>query len=103
MVIFAFKTLEMGQPVSAASAAFMKAAWSAVGTLAFTSRWALVMAKPLSSFSSLIVLVVSMISAVRLAAASWPLSAMEKQAAWAAPISSSGFVPGVPSKRVAKE
>src|ERR1051326_2853477 len=32
-----------------------------------------------------------------------PESAIEKQPAWAAPISSSGFVPGSSSKRVPKE
>ena len=44
-----------------------------------------------------------MLEAVRLAAPNWPESAMEKQAACAAAISSSGLVPGVFSKRVTNE
>src|SRR5437016_14266716 len=46
---------------------------------------------------------VEMLSGVRLAPLSWAESAMEKQAACAAAISSSGLVPGVFSKRVTKE
>src|SRR5437899_12759997 len=61
------------------------------------------MVQPESSFSRLSVTLVLMLSGVRLAPPSCAESAMEKQAAWAAAISSSGFVPGAFSKRVVKE
>src|SRR5258706_14219470 len=84
MVILAFSTLEMGQPVSAAWAAFRKAAWSAFGTRAFTSRWAEVMAKPESSFSGLMGGVVSMLSAAGLAGGGWAGGAVGDQGGCAA-------------------
>ena len=62
-----------------------------------------VMVKPASVFSRVSVAVVSMLSAVRPALPSWAESAMEKQPACAAAISSSGLVPGWFSKRVLKE
>src|ERR1700742_1179286 len=61
------------------------------------------MVKPDSSFSRVSVAVVAMLEGVRLALPSWAESAMEKQPAWAAAISSSGLVPGVFSNRVANE
>jgi hypothetical protein len=51
MVIFVLSNFEIGQP----SLAFLAASWnlasSAPGTLAFTSRWTAVTAKPLPAFS----------------------------------------------------
>src|SRR5580704_6849904 len=61
------------------------------------------MVQPLSSFSMVRVAEVSMLDAVRLAVPNCTDSAMEKQAACAAAISSSGLVPGVFSKRVVNE
>src|SRR3954468_4871583 len=61
------------------------------------------MVQPLSSFSIVRVAAVLMLSAVRFAAPSCPDKAIEKQAACAAAISSSGLVPGVSSKRVVNE
>src|SRR5579863_4096138 len=61
------------------------------------------MVQPESSFSRLNVAVVLMLAGVRLAAPSCAESAIEKQAACAAAISSSGLVPGVFSKRVTNE
>src|SRR5580692_5730835 len=81
-VIFVLKSLETGQPALALPVAVSKAAWLAPGTLAFNSRWLSVMAKPLSVFSSEIVAVTSMRSAVRPAAPSCPDNAMAKQPAW---------------------
>src|ERR1700751_1593892 len=49
--IFAFKTLDTGQPFSAASAYFWKVAASAPGTRPTTSRWLAVIVQPESSFS----------------------------------------------------
>ena len=51
------------------------------GTRAFRSRWLSLMPKPVASFSSVMVQVVSMLSAVRPACPSWAESAMEKQPA----------------------
>src|ERR1700680_2360261 len=61
------------------------------------------MVQPESSFSMVSVAVVSILDAVRLAPPNCPESAMEKQPACAAAISSSGFVPGGVSNRVLKE
>src|ERR1700736_2240949 len=61
------------------------------------------MAQPESSFSIVRVAAVSILDAVRLAFPSCAESAIEKQAACAAAINSSGLVPGVFSKRVEKE
>src|ERR1700693_87397 len=103
MEILAFRTFETGQPFSAASAYFWKVAASAPGTFPTTSRWLEVMVQPESSLSSVRVTLVLMLSGVRLAPPSWAESAIEKQAACAAAISSSGLVPGAFSKRVVKE
>src|ERR1700744_3901979 len=61
------------------------------------------MVQPASSLSRLRVAEVLTLSGVRLAVPSCAESAMEKQAAWAAAINSSGLVPGVFSNRVVKE
>ena len=60
------------------------------------------MAKPSLTLSSVTSAVVSMRSAVRPASPRMSDNAMVKQAAWAAPISSSGLLPGLPSNRLAK-
>src|SRR3989475_2552322 len=103
MVILAFRSWEAGQPLLAFSAAFWKAAASALGTRPTTSRCTAVIAHPESCFSMVRVAEVLMLSGVRLAPPNCAERAIEKQAAWAAAISSSGLVPGVFSKRVAKE
>src|SRR5579871_5577816 len=103
MVIFAFNSLEIGQPSLAFLAASSNLALSAPGILTFTCRWDEVTAKPDSSFSRVTVAVVSMDWAVMPALPSWAESAMLKQPACAAAISSSGLMPGCDSKRVAKE
>src|SRR5690348_13028350 len=61
------------------------------------------MAQPASSFSIFRFAVVLMLSGVRFAPPSWADSAIEKQEAWAAAISSSGLVPGAFSNRVVNE
>src|SRR5215471_5332400 len=61
------------------------------------------MVHPESSFSMVRVTFVLMLSGVRFAPPSCADNAMEKQAACAAAISSSGFVPGAFSKRVVNE
>src|SRR5579872_6207282 len=103
MVISAFKTRETGHPFLALSTAVRKAASSAPGIFAVTSKWLLVMVKPASVFSRVIVAFASMLSAVSPALASCPLNAMAKQPECAAAISSSGLVPIPLSKRVLKE
>src|SRR5215472_6604011 len=103
MVILAFSSFEIGQPSLAFLAASLNLAWSAPGIFTFTCRCDEVTAKPVSSFSSVTVAVVSMDCAVIPALPSWAERAMLKQPAWAAAINSSGLVPGCDSKRVAKE
>src|SRR5207302_6607733 len=61
------------------------------------------MVQPESSFSRLSVTLVLMLSGVRLAPPSCAESAIEKQAACAAAINSSGFVPGPFSNREVNE
>ena len=90
----------IGQPVFAFSAPCSNLARSAPGARTLTSRWERVIVKPASSFSKVIVAFVSMRSDLMPASASCADSAIVKQPAWAAPSSSSGFVPGEPSKRV---
>jgi UMF1 family MFS transporter len=102
MVIFALSRREIGHPALALFAAFSNAALSAPGTLAFTDRWLAVTVMPASVFSSVTVAVVAILSALRFAWPSWPESAIEKQAACAAAISSSGSVLPPDSKRLAK-
>src|SRR5450631_4115227 len=103
IVIFALSTFDTGQPAFAFCAAVLKASALAPGTFATTSRWTAVIAQPASSFSMVRVAAVLMLSGVRFAPPSWADSAIEKHAAWAAAISSSGFVPGAFSNRVVNE
>ena len=77
-------------------------ALSAPGIFAFNVRCTDVMAKPSPTFSSVTSALVSICSAVSFASPRISDSAMVKQAACAAPISSSGLEPGLPSKRLAK-
>src|SRR6267154_2500094 len=102
MVISALNSLETGHPALALLAAVLNAAWLAPGTFAFTSRCTLVMANPPSTLSRVTAAVVLMLSAVRLALPSCPLSAMEKHPACAAASNSSGFVPMPLSNRELK-
>src|ERR1700693_424906 len=88
-VISALKSLETGQPVSAALTAASNLALSAPGICATRSRWLFVMAKPSGSFSSEIVAVVSSLLAVMPALPSCAESAIVKQPACAAARSSS--------------
>src|SRR5881394_3646179 len=62
-----------------------------------------VIVKPASVFSIVTAAEVRIDSAVMPAFPSWPESAIEKQPACAAPISSSGFVPFSFSRRVVKD
>src|SRR5258708_3460796 len=101
--ISALKSLETGQPVSAAFTAASNLALSAPGTRATRSRWLLVMLKLSPTFSRLTVALVSSFCAVRPAPPSCAESAMVKQPACAAASSSSGLVPTPFSKRVLKE
>src|SRR5215831_14014054 len=103
IVIFAFNTFDTGQPFSAASAYFWNVAASAPGTLPTTSRWLAVIVHPESSFSMVRVTFVLMLVGVRFAPPNCAESAIEKHAAWAAAINSSGFVPGASSNLVRKE
>src|SRR6201993_3868735 len=101
--ISALKSLETGQPVSAAFTAASNFALSAPGIFATRSRWLLVTEKPSPTFSSEIVAVVSSFSATMPAPPSCAESAIVKQPACAAARSSSGLVPTPFSKRVLKE
>src|SRR5271155_2236881 len=60
------------------------------------------MAKPSATLSNVTSAFVSMCSAFSRASPRMSDSAIVKQPAWAAPINSSGFVPGLPSKRLVK-
>src|SRR2546423_4945200 len=101
--ISALKSLETGQPVSAALTAASNLALSAPGTRATRSRWLLVMENESPTFSRLTVAVVSSFWAVKPALPSCAESAMVKQPAWAAASSSSGLGPTPFSKRALKE
>src|SRR2546421_2516360 len=103
IVISALSKRETGQPAFALFAAVSKAAASASGTRADTSRWTFVIANPASVFSSVTAAVVLISSALSPASSSCFESAIEKQPACAAAMSSSGFVPAPDSKRVLKE
>ena len=96
------KSFDTGQPAFALAANSSNCALSAPGTFADSARCTEVMAKPSPCFSSVTSALVSICSAVSLASPRINDSAMVKQAACAAPISSSGFDPGLPSKRLAK-
>src|SRR5580692_6103123 len=102
-LISALKSLETGQPVSAAFTAASNLALSAPGMVATRSRWLLVIEKPSPTFSSDTVAVVSSFCAVIPAPPSCAESAMVKHPACAAANNSSGFVPTPFSKRVLKE
>src|SRR5882762_6308963 len=102
-LISALKSLDTGQPVSAAFTAASNLPLSAPGICATRSRWLFVMAKPSGSFSSEIVAVVSSRLAVMPALPSCAESAIVKHPACAAARSSSGLVPTPFSNRVLKE
>src|SRR6266568_3453355 len=93
----------MGQPALAFSAALSKAAWSAPGMRAVTSKWTLVTVQPASNLSRVTEAVVSKLSGVMPAFPSCAESAMVKHPACAAAINSSGLVPLAFSKRVENE
>src|SRR6185369_9878888 len=103
IVIVALRTRDTGQPALALFAAVSNAALSAPGILALTSRCTAVIVKPASVFSRFTVAVVAMLSAVMPALPNCAESAIEKQPACAAAISSSGFVPLPSSNRVLNE
>src|SRR6266480_1191092 len=103
MVILAFKTFDTGHQALAFCAAVLNASALAPGIFAVTSRCTAVMVHPGSSFSMVSVAEVEMLSGVRFALPNCTESAMEKHAACAAAINSSGFVPGAFSNRVLKE
>src|SRR5271169_1289986 len=102
-LISALKSLETGQPVSAAFTAASNFALSAPGIVATRSRWLLVIENPSPTLSSVTVAVVSSFCAVIPAPPSCAESAIVKHPACAAARSSSGFVPTPFSKRVLKE
>src|ERR1035441_5936289 len=94
----------MGQPPLASAAALAKTSSEAPGTLAVGVSAILVIAKPPSTLPSVTAALVSIFSGVCPAAPNCAPSAIEKQLACAAAISSSGVVPeSAPSKRVANE
>src|SRR2546425_7377360 len=99
----AAKALETGQVFFASSARRLKVASSTPGTLPSVARSIRVMPQPCSVLSKWTVAV------VRISCGLWPAcesalaNAMEKQPACAAPISSSGLVPGPSSIRLLKE
>src|SRR5207344_2912840 len=101
-VILVFRSLDTGQPALALPASSWNVALSVPGIFADSARCTDVMAKPSPCFSSVTSALVSMCSAVSLASPRISDSAIVKQAACAAPISSSGLEPGLPSKRLEK-
>src|SRR2546427_6296284 len=103
IVMFALSKREMGQPALAALAISMALALSAPGIFALTFRCECVTVHPASVLSNVTVAVVWMDSGVRPALPNSAANAIEKQPAWAAAMSSSGFVPAPLSKRVEKE
>ena len=103
-VISALRTRETGQLALAPAA--ISANFSAVipGIFATVARWMAVIVQLVAgTFSRLRVAVVCMRSAVKPAPWRAAERAIVKQPAWAAAISSSGLVPGVPSNLVLKE
>src|SRR6188508_443347 len=93
----AARAREIGQPFLAASASVWNCVASTFGTLPSTSRWMFVIVQPGSCFSMLTVATVLSSVGSKPAFVSWKLSAIVKQPACAAAISSSGFVPALPS------
>ena len=98
----AFSSFDTGQPALALAASSRNVALSVPGIFARNVRCTLVMAKPSACFSRVTSAWVFISSAVMPASPRISDRAMVKQPAWAAPISSSGLVPGLPSKRLAK-
>src|SRR5690242_17245864 len=96
--ISSLRTFEIGHPTLAAAAAssiFAMSAPAAVAVVGRTLFLRVLVSKVISQG-------VSMDSGVMLGSASCAATAMLKQLAWAAAMSSSGFVPGAVSKRVLK-
>ena len=102
-MIFVLKSFEIGQPVSAASAALRKASGEAPGTLAVTSRCDSVTLQAPSTLSSVTTQLVRRSVGARFALPSSADSAIVKHPAWAAAASSSGFVPVPLANRAVKE
>ena len=92
----------MGQPALAPSAAFWNADGSAFGLLTAVFKWLDVTVHAPLTFSKVTVAVVSMLSGFNPSFAMDPDSAIEKHAACAAAISSSGLVPFSFSNRFLK-
>src|SRR3954452_3414632 len=102
-VISALRTLDTGQFFSAVRASSSNLSCSIPGTCARRVSADLEILKPSPSFSSETAASVASSVGVKPAAWSWKASAMAKQPAWAAAMSSSGLVPGSLSKRVLNE
>jgi hypothetical protein len=98
-----WNSLEIGQPFFAPSAATANCCSDAPGTRALVVKRMCVMAKPPSTLPKRTAASVSIDSGAKPASPSCALSAMEKQPACAAAISSSGLVPFPSSKRVLNE
>ncbi len=88
---------ETGQSFFAASASSLYLSAVALGTLPSLTSWIAVIVQPASCFSMLTVAVVRSSVGSKPALDSWALSAIVKQLACAAAISSSGLVPARPS------
>src|SRR5258705_11901260 len=99
-VILALNNLETGQFTLAMPANLANIALSAPEIFATSVRWTDVMAKPSPCFSRVTSALVSVCSAVSSTSLRIRDSVMVKQAACAAPINSSGFDPGLFSKRL---
>src|SRR5947209_9804594 len=99
----AARALETGQVFFASSARRLKVPSSTPGTLPSVARSMRVMPHPCSVLSKCTVAVVRISCGLWPAWESAPAKAMEKQPACAAPISSSGFVPGPSSIRLLNE
>src|SRR5256886_3382701 len=102
IVICVFKSREMGHVFLAVSAAVWNFAGSAPGTFAVTSRWIDFTDQPASVLSKSNVAFASISSGRYPAFPSSLEKAIAKQLACAAATSSSGFVPGSFSNRIAK-
>src|SRR5688572_6085773 len=103
IVIVAFSTFDTGHPALALLAAVSNVAASAPGTDAFTTRCTAVIENPSPTFSNDTLADVRMLAGVRPIVPSCADSAIEKQPACAAAISSSGLVPLPSSNRVLNE
>src|SRR5262245_10477116 len=102
IVIVVLRRREIGHPAFAPSSVFVNLAGSAPGLLTRVSRWIDVTVHAPLTFSKLAVAAVSMLSGVNPSFAMKSDSAIEKHAACAAAISSSGFVPFSFSNRCLK-